>query len=321
MRVGRSSPVLRRRLCSPPSVAQADPLPSWNDGPVKAGDPRLRARASRRWAEPTSWRCPNASPPSTMTARCGPSSPATIQAIFALDQAEGAGRAAIPTGRHSSPSSGLLDGRSRSARRHGREGHARDHSGHAQRPDHRGVQAGVCSIGWPRLVIRASSGPIPTSSISRCSSCWPYLRANQFKTFIVSGGGVEFMRPWTEQAYGIPPEQVVGSSGVTKYRCCGTGKPVLMKMPKVEFVDDGPGKARRHQPVHRAPVRSSPSATPTATSRCWNGRRPAPVRASWVSCTTPMPCANAPMIATRTIGRLDKAWDEAVRRRVGSWST
>ena len=44
-----------------------------------------------------------------------------------------------------------------------------------------------------------------------------FLRANQFKTFIVSGGGIEFMRPWTERIYGIPPEQVVGSSGVTKY--------------------------------------------------------------------------------------------------------
>ena len=44
-----------------------------------------------------------------------------------------------------------------------------------------------------------------------------YLRANGFKTFIVSGGGIEFMRPWTEKVYGIPPEQVVGSSGVTKF--------------------------------------------------------------------------------------------------------
>lgn len=68
-----------------------------------------------------------------------------------------------------------------------------------------------------------------------------YLRANGFKTFIVSGGGVEFMRAWTEEAYGIPPEQVVGSSGVVKYELVD-GKPVLLKEPKVEFVDDGPGK-------------------------------------------------------------------------------
>jgi hypothetical protein len=68
-----------------------------------------------------------------------------------------------------------------------------------------------------------------------------YLRANGFKTFIVSGGGVEFMRPWTEKVYGIPPEQVVGSSGKTKFEL-RDGKPVLMRLPEVDFVDDGPGK-------------------------------------------------------------------------------
>ncbi len=69
-----------------------------------------------------------------------------------------------------------------------------------------------------------------------------YLRANGFKTFIVSGGGVEFMRPWTEKTYGIPPEQVVGSSGMVKLRSAPDGKPVLMKLAQIEFVDDGPGK-------------------------------------------------------------------------------
>jgi phosphoglycolate phosphatase-like HAD superfamily hydrolase len=68
-----------------------------------------------------------------------------------------------------------------------------------------------------------------------------YLRANKFKTFIVSGGGVEFMRPWVEAAYGIPPEQVVGSSGVVKYEW-NNGKPMLVKARNVEFIDDGPGK-------------------------------------------------------------------------------
>jgi hypothetical protein len=68
-----------------------------------------------------------------------------------------------------------------------------------------------------------------------------YLRSNDFKTFIVSGGGVEFMRPWVERVYGIPPEQVVGSSGITKFQVAD-GKPVLMKEPNIEFVNDGPGK-------------------------------------------------------------------------------
>jgi hypothetical protein len=68
-----------------------------------------------------------------------------------------------------------------------------------------------------------------------------YLRANGFKTFIVSGGGVEFMRAFAEKTYGIPPEQVVGSQGKLKYEL-RNGKPVLIKLPDVQFVDDGPGK-------------------------------------------------------------------------------
>jgi phosphoglycolate phosphatase-like HAD superfamily hydrolase len=69
-----------------------------------------------------------------------------------------------------------------------------------------------------------------------------YLRANGFKTFIVSGGGIEFMRQFAEPVYGIPPEQVVGSSGVVKFEMSADSTPVLMKEAKVEFVDDGPGK-------------------------------------------------------------------------------
>ncbi len=69
-----------------------------------------------------------------------------------------------------------------------------------------------------------------------------YLRANGCKTFIVSGGGVEFMRVFAEKAYGIPPEQVVGSSGAVKFRIGANGKPELVKDRKVEFIDDGPGQ-------------------------------------------------------------------------------
>ena len=68
-----------------------------------------------------------------------------------------------------------------------------------------------------------------------------YLRANGFKTFVVSGGGIEFMRPWTEQAYGIPPEQVVGSSVNTKFEL-RDGKAVLVRLPEARFNDDKGGK-------------------------------------------------------------------------------
>lgn len=68
-----------------------------------------------------------------------------------------------------------------------------------------------------------------------------YLRANGFKIFIVSGGGIEFLRPWTEQAYGVPPEQVIGSSIRTKYEV-RDGRTVLVRLPEVNFIDDKAGK-------------------------------------------------------------------------------
>jgi hypothetical protein len=68
-----------------------------------------------------------------------------------------------------------------------------------------------------------------------------YLRANGFKTYIVSGGGVEFMRAWTEEVYGIPPEQVIGSSGKLQWEMRDSG-PVLVKLPEIDFIDDKEGK-------------------------------------------------------------------------------
>ena len=68
-----------------------------------------------------------------------------------------------------------------------------------------------------------------------------YLRDNEFKTFIVSGGGIEFMRPWTEAVYGIPPEQVVGSSVKTRFEI-QEGKAVLVRLPELNFNDDKEGK-------------------------------------------------------------------------------
>jgi hypothetical protein len=68
-----------------------------------------------------------------------------------------------------------------------------------------------------------------------------YLRANGFKTYIVSGGGIEFMRPWTEEVYGIPSEQVIGSSVKTKFDIVD-GKSVLLRLPEIDFIDDKEGK-------------------------------------------------------------------------------
>jgi len=81
-----------------------------------------------------------------------------------------------------------------------------------------------------------------------------YLRANGFKTFIVSGGSIEFMRPWVQQVYGIPPEQVVGTISDVKFEM-QNGAPVLIREPKINFVDDGPGKpVGIYRSIGRRPV-------------------------------------------------------------------
>jgi phosphoglycolate phosphatase-like HAD superfamily hydrolase len=81
-----------------------------------------------------------------------------------------------------------------------------------------------------------------------------YLRANGFKTYIVSGGGVEFMRPWAEQTYGIPPEQVIGSSIKVEYQL-QDGKPALLRLPEIDFIDDKAGKpVAIHRFIGRRPI-------------------------------------------------------------------
>ena len=81
-----------------------------------------------------------------------------------------------------------------------------------------------------------------------------YLRKHGFKTFIVSGGGIQFMRPWTKEIYGIPPEQVVGSSIKTKYEL-RDGKPTLVRLPEFNFINDKTGKpVGINQHIGRRPI-------------------------------------------------------------------
>ena len=96
--------------------------------------------------------------------------------------------------------------------------------------------------------------PTPIWSTSPCSSCSHYLRANGFKTYIVSGGGIEFMRALAEDVYGIPPEQVIGSSIKTKFEM-RDGKPVIVRLPEIDFIDDKAGKpVGINQHIGRRPI-------------------------------------------------------------------
>ena len=94
----------------------------------------------------------------------------------------------------------------------------------------------------PPRASRSKSEPIPTCAYQPMLELLNYLRANGFKTYIVSGGGIEFMRPWVERVYGIPPEQVVGSSIKLKPPRWRGDRPVLVRQAEVDFIDDKEGK-------------------------------------------------------------------------------
>ena len=95
---------------------------------------------------------------------------------------------------------------------------------------------------WIAIATHPTTGRLYTEMVYQpMLELLDYLRANGFKTFIVSGGGVEFMRPWAERTYGIPPEQVVGSAGRTRLEV-RNNLPVLIKLPELDFVDDKAGK-------------------------------------------------------------------------------
>ena len=127
-----------------------------------------------------------------------------------------------------------------------------------------------------------------------------YLRANDFKTFIVSAGGIEFMRGFAEETYGIPPEQVVGSSGVTEFKLSADGKPEIVK--KLRSSSSMRVRASRSASTASSAVApSSPSATRMATNRCWNGRRLETGQGLPASCTTRMPTVNMLMTGIRTL--------------------
>jgi phosphoglycolate phosphatase-like HAD superfamily hydrolase len=141
-----------------------------------------------------------------------------------------------------------------------------------------------------------------------------FLRANRFKTFIVSGGGIEFMRPWTERVYGIPPEQVVGSSGVTRYTLPAPDQPLLMKEAKVEFIDDGAGKpVGINRFIGRRPLLAFGNSDGDQQMLEWTAAGKGARFMGLVHHTDAV--REYAYDRSSPIGRLDKAWDEAVRRK------
>jgi phosphoglycolate phosphatase-like HAD superfamily hydrolase len=219
--------------------AQSDPLPSWNEGAAKKSITDFVARVNTQGGAdfvPPAERIAVFDNDGTLWCE----QPIYSQAAFALDRVR-AMATQHPQWKQQQPFKALLSGDKEALAKQGEKGLltlvAAAHSGMSTDEFARSVADWLSTAKHPRF-----NRPYDELVYQPMVELLGYLRANGFKTYIVSGGGVEFMRVWAEKAYGIPPEQVVGSSGVVKFDMGSDGKPRLMKLAKVEFVDDGPGK-------------------------------------------------------------------------------
>jgi phosphoserine phosphatase len=222
-----------------PAHAQTDPLPSWNDGPVKKAITDFVARVTTQGSPdfvPADQRIATFDNDGTLWCE----QPFYFQMAFAFDRVK-ALAPQHPEWKTKQPFKALLQGDVKTAASAGEKGLlsvvAATHSGMTVTEFEKTVLEWLKTARHPRFKL-----PYDALVYQPMLEVMAYLRANGFKTFIVSGGGMDFMRPWTERIYGIPPEQVVGSSGVTQFRLLPDGKTELFKTPKVNFIDDGPGK-------------------------------------------------------------------------------
>jgi phosphoglycolate phosphatase-like HAD superfamily hydrolase len=226
-------------LSSVPVRAQSDPLPSWQDGAAKKAIADFVNRVTTQGAAdfvPSAERIAVFDNDGTLWCE----QPVYIQFAFAMDRVS-ALAPQHPEWKTKQPFKAVLDKDMKALAASGEKGVlqiiAATHASMTTEQFSKAVADWLATARHPRF-----NRPYTDLVYQPMLELLAYLRANGFKTFIVSGGGVEFMRPWTEKIYGIPPEQVVGSSGVVKFQVDTSGNPTLVKLPKVEFVDDGPGK-------------------------------------------------------------------------------
>jgi len=216
----------------------ADPLPSWNDGAVKQAIIDFVARVS----DPAS---PDFVPESERIATFDndgtlwSEQPAYFQLLFAIDRVK-ALAPEHPEWKTKQPFKAVLDGDMEALAAAGEHGLLElvmaTHAGMTT------VEFEAIVESWLATARHPTTGrPFTEMVYQPMLELLGCLRANGFKTFIVSGGGIEFMRPWTEEVYGIPPEQVVGSSINTEFEIRDDG-PVLIRLPEIDFIDDKEGK-------------------------------------------------------------------------------
>jgi hypothetical protein len=231
-------PALTGLLRSNSALAQADPLPSWNDGATKSSITNFVARVTTQGG-------PDFVPPDQRIATFDNDGtlwieqPMYVQFAFILDRVK-AMAPQNPGWKTKQPFKAVLDGDMKALAASGEKGlvelMAVTHAGMTVDEFARIVTEWLATARHPRFK-RAYTELVYQPMLEVLA----YLRANGFKTYIVSGGGIEFMRPWTEKIYGIPPEQVVGSSIKTRFEM-RDGQPRLFRLPQINFIDDKTGK-------------------------------------------------------------------------------
>lgn len=233
-------PVLSGTLFSTSAPAQttADPLPSWNDGTAKQTIVNFVTAVTRDSSPdfvPVPQRIATFDNDGTLWCE----HPMYVQLAFALDRVK-AMAPLHPEWKDKQPFKAVLEGDMKTLAESGERGLVElvmvTHAGVTSNEFAKIVTDWLATARHPRF-----NRPYTELVYQPMLELLAYLRANGFKTFIVSGGGVEFMRPWTERVYGVPPEQVVGSSIKTKFEM-RDGRPELFRLPEINFIDDKAGK-------------------------------------------------------------------------------
>ncbi len=220
-----------------PTLAQGDPLPSWNDTPTKQAIVEFVGRVTKAGPDfvAPAERIATFDNDGTLWVE----QPMYVQMAFALDRVK-ALAPLHPEWKYTEPFQSVLEGDMKTLIESGERGLVEmimvTHAGMTTDEFSKIVTDWLAAARHPRF-----KRPYTELVYQPMLELLSYLRANGFKTFIVSGGGVEFMRPWTEKVYGIPPEQVIGSSIKTKFQM-RDGSPTLFRLPDINFIDDKTGK-------------------------------------------------------------------------------
>jgi len=233
-----SGSLLHPEAASAQAATSANPLPSWNDGATKQSILDFVAAVTREGS-------PDFVPPAERIATFDNDGtlwverPMYTQLVFALDRVK-ALSPQHPEWKDTQPFKAALEGDMKTLAETGEHGLMAllmaTHPGMTTNEFQKIVVDWIATARDPRF-----KRPYTELAYLPMIELLSFLRASGFKTFIVSGGGIEFMRPWTERVYGVPPEQVVGSSIKTKFQM-RDGRPELFRLGEINFIDDNVGK-------------------------------------------------------------------------------